>query len=1122
MTIKSVGFALKTDGKAQVKNDFAEVGQAGKEAMNEVASAAVEAGDRAAQAAETFADRQIAAWKRQANAAKAAAAGVDMRGGIDAALGAQGNNGQFATVNFDRSSGAARDSAAAIEAELKLEEDRAAALAKVRAALDPLAVAQQRYDSELRLYDSLLGETGLSEEEHAALVALSARRLRDAESALNGHSNALGLNRMQMVVGASAAHRFVDSILAGQSPMRAFMMQAGDVATVLQEDDGGVAGGLAKVRALITPTTVGVAALTAVLLAGTAAWYGYTDAVDKFDALAQGAGRVIGVTGDQLEANAESAAKAASISVSSARDIETSYVQLGGIGADVLGGLTALTVDFAAATGTDLKTAQQELGRAFQDPVKGAEDLTARYGFLTQAQIDHIQKLVEQNDLYGAQRALLQDLQAPLDNAADHVNGLATAWRSVKTAASEAWTWMGNAIDRALGGGTLTQQIADLQQQRQVQMARFGFGTTGALDAQIADLQKQLAAEKAKENTAAAKSKAVAAMGYVDGVTGDNSRDKLNAGKAAIDAMLKDGGKAAGLTAEQLQNARTAQDAYTHAVSTFLPEGKKQVELAQLEAQIAAAKGNPAKLAELNAQKSRVQNYGKLITAQQADAEATAAGTKAKLDASHAGAGHAATLAREAASMEVNARAALDVADAYLKSTAAGVQADAVRKASTDATKKGIDVQAQARRQLDLQVAEGAANGAKSVAQLRDETAARAAVNDNVRDGKLAVAGMNQALSDETALRPLLALQAISQGDAYKKLTEIIAAYKTALADAHAEEARSDVDQQVQSLSRQAEDAALKAKFAGDTSGAYERAKSQLDSKRFADDHPGTSDADRARLTGAGLAATNADLGASHAGSAAEALRSEKDQLAVYQTQLGALGKSADEQDRIVSRLQLQQQLARSLGDDYDQYAPAILAARDATDAANQKLKVAAASMDELKSFGEQLADDASRAKSWGDLWKSVINDVKEEMIKLIFLNPLKNLIEGDNKNATIGGVIKALGSLFGGAGHNATGTDYWSGGMTWVAENGPELVNLPRGSRVTNAADTRRMFAGNDNGRRGDTHYYDLRGAVVYEDLMKRIEASSQGAAAQGAAGGAKLARYSAQRSAVRKLGTR
>jgi Prophage tail length tape measure protein len=33
--------------------------------------------------------------------------------------------------------------------------------------------------------------------------------------------------------------------------------------------------------------------------------------------------------------------------------------------------------------------------------------------------------------------------------------------------------------------------------------------------------------------------------------------------------------------------------------------------------------------------------------------------------------------------------------------------------------------------------------------------------------------------------------------------------------------------------------------------------------------------------------------------------------------------------------------------------------------------------------------------------------------------------------------------------GHNATGTDNWRGGPTWVGERGPEIVNLPRGAQV-------------------------------------------------------------------------
>ncbi|MEB0287234.1 phage tail tape measure protein [Cryobacterium sp. 10S3] len=72
-----------------------------------------------------------------------------------------------------------------------------------------------------------------------------------------------------------------------------------------------------------------------------------------------------------------------------------------------------------------------------------------------------------------------------------------------------------------------------------------------------------------------------------------------------------------------------------------------------------------------------------------------------------------------------------------------------------------------------------------------------------------------------------------------------------------------------------------------------------------------------------------------------------------------------------------------------------------------------------------------------------------------------------------IGGATGGIGNLLGGIGnnigswlglglnHHALGTNFAPGGMTMVGENGPELVNLPTGSRVHTAADTQQMSQG-------------------------------------------------------------
>lgn len=41
---------------------------------------------------------------------------------------------------------------------------------------------------------------------------------------------------------------------------------------------------------------------------------------------------------------------------------------------------------------------------------------------------------------------------------------------------------------------------------------------------------------------------------------------------------------------------------------------------------------------------------------------------------------------------------------------------------------------------------------------------------------------------------------------------------------------------------------------------------------------------------------------------------------------------------------------------------------------------------------------------------------------------------------------------------HNASGTRNWKGGKTWVGENGPEMVELPAGSRIWNNSESRRL----------------------------------------------------------------
>lgn len=74
---------------------------------------------------------------------------------------------------------------------------------------------------------------------------------------------------------------------------------------------------------------------------------------------------------------------------------------------------------------------------------------------------------------------------------------------------------------------------------------------------------------------------------------------------------------------------------------------------------------------------------------------------------------------------------------------------------------------------------------------------------------------------------------------------------------------------------------------------------------------------------------------------------------------------------------------------------------------------------------------------------------------------------KGNELNRTMESVGNSVGNINKGiqgqqTKYNAKGTEYYEGGETWVGEHGPELVHLPRGSRIYNTSESRKQSGGN------------------------------------------------------------
>lgn len=151
--------------------------------------------------------------------------------------------------------------------------------------------------------------------------------------------------------------------------------------------------------------------------------------------------------------------------------------------------------------------------------------------------------------------------------------------------------------------------------------------------------------------------------------------------------------------------------------------------------------------------------------------------------------------------------------------------------------------------------------------------------------------------------------------------------------------------------------------------------------------------------------------------------------------------------------VQIAQQLRGIYGDDI----PAAMASSQAAALrladANREIS-SAVSGGLTRSIADTIDGTKTAGQAFGDFAKTALRAIEEVIIKLLIVGPLMRGLQG------------GLGGLFGGGGSfatdgiggfgptapigsNAAGTDNWRGGPTWVGENGPEIVNLPKGAQV-------------------------------------------------------------------------
>jgi len=105
--------------------------------------------------------------------------------------------------------------------------------------------------------------------------------------------------------------------------------------------------------------------------------------------------------------------------------------------------------------------------------------------------------------------------------------------------------------------------------------------------------------------------------------------------------------------------------------------------------------------------------------------------------------------------------------------------------------------------------------------------------------------------------------------------------------------------------------------------------------------------------------------------------------------------------------------------------------------------------IDGLESLNGAIVDTIMGAKSLGDAFKNVASQIIADLLRIAVqravIGPLADALFGGGSGGGTGGGSGLLGKIFG----FANGTSHAPGGLALVGERGPELVNLPRGSKV-------------------------------------------------------------------------
>jgi hypothetical protein len=366
--------------------------------------------------------------------------------------------------------------------------------------------AQQDFSKAARDLDRAQQQGLITQDRHLELLNLAANRYGVFKKAQDDVTKSSGLARHELVNLGRQFQDVATMAAMGASPMSIISSQGAQIFDIFSSSQGTVKGFfgqmVAGARSVITPMTAAIGTVATLGTAAVIAAAQWGSAQRDIDKALSGIGRASGLSRSDVNRISGDASSLFGFSVSEAREFTNALASTGRIGRENIEPLVKAGHDVARVLGVDGPEAAQMLAKAFSDPVKGADDLNSRLGFMDAAMQRQIASLMAQNRVYEAQRVLLDGIQQSIRDNGAQVSTTTKFWTAFGNVISNAWDKFGEGASRITGIGFtegLDEQIertktriAELEKiaERRSDAVNKSLGTTAALDREREKLEQ--------------------------------------------------------------------------------------------------------------------------------------------------------------------------------------------------------------------------------------------------------------------------------------------------------------------------------------------------------------------------------------------------------------------------------------------------------------------------------------------------------------------------------------------------------------------------------------------------------------------------------------------------------